>query len=125
MAWTSDRPLMAPIDSDQLFKLVWNLLDSSEAFEKDDNNDKMAKCIRARVDLIDFITEHPNQFLDLIERGKCSDWRREYISDLPNLPNGAADTTKAYPAYWDEEENRYWTVREMWHAPRKEEEESG
>lgn len=111
MTFTTDRKLMAPVDVDTLFKLVWAMLDADADFFKPHGPGSYWK---ARENLIDFILAHRLEFLDLIFRGRCSDWRHDYVCHQ-NRPNGSFDPTISYPAFWVESENRYEHPREVFH----------
>jgi len=70
MTYFQNRPTMAAVDSDTLFKLLWRLIDHSNAFNQglEDSVHKML----AQQYLSEFILEHPLEMFDLISRGRSS-----------------------------------------------------
>ena len=84
-----NHKLMPQAQTNELFRLVWNVLDAQTGTE----------AALANWQLGNFITRHPLEVLDLLDRGNTSCEVREYDNGVP------------YHASL--------TVREMFHAPIK------
>lgn len=111
-----NRPIMAAADIDDLFKLVWDLVDTDQVafnlpfltYER-----RVADCQHAiaRENLTDFIVEHHIEFFDLIQRGRDDSTLQQYERDA---------SAKLIPCAV-EDDGRKLTVREIYDAPDKKE----